>query len=373
MLEIQKILRDGSYTVETLAERGVKAKEHPEFPGLWHFCYDQIEAKPTDPIVREARGLILNANLDWDVVAAPFFRFANHGEGWADDIDWRDAVVQEKVDGSLMILWNYAGKWHVSTKGSPNAGGQVGVHPFTFKELFWRVWKDKGYCTSYLHPNRTYMCELVSPFNRVVCEYNEPGLILLGAREIYTLKEESASHWSADNFAHLPPPVKQYDLGSVDAVIAAANLLTPESGEGFVVRDSSFRRVKIKSPAYVLIHHAKDGFGQRRIIDLIRIGETSEVLAYFPEYQQEYDQILAKMNALIVELEADYDRLKHIEDQKAFALEAVKTKYSAALFQVRSGRSATIGQAVRNASTEALERLLGIKKTNVIMMDEPSS
>jgi hypothetical protein len=165
----------------------------------------------------------------------------------------------------------------------------------------------------------------------------------------------------------LPPVVKEYSLSSIDDVIAAAQKLTPESGEGFVVVDQNFRRVKIKSPAYVLVHHAKDGFGQRRIIDLIRAGETSEVLSYFPEYQQQYDEMAEALNGLVIELEEAYDKIRHIPVQKDFAIEALKTRYSAALFQLRSGRVSSIRSAVLAASTEVLERLLGARKNRVIM------
>jgi hypothetical protein len=364
MLELQRALRTGEETTESLSARGIRAKEHPEYPGLWHFSYDQLEAKPSDPMVREARGLILDQNDDWKVVAAPFFRFANHGESWADAIDWSTAVVQEKVDGSLMIVWYYNGQWNVSTKGSPNAGGQVDVHPFTFSELFWRVWKDRGFSTGYMHPLFTYMFELVSPYNRVVCNYGEPNLIFLGARNNETLVEQSAHEWACE---YLPVPVAHYPLNSLDDVIAAAQKLTPESGEGFVVVDGQYRRVKIKSPAYVLVHHAKDGFGQRRIIDLIRLGETSEVLSYFPEYQQQYDELNSALDELVAELEEAYAKIQHIEIQKDFAVEALKTRYSAALFQTRNGRTTSIRSAVLAASTEVLERLLGARKTRVII------
>jgi hypothetical protein len=364
MLELQRVLRAGEETVETLVNRGIRAKEHPEHSGLWHFCYDQLEANPNDPIVKESRGMILNGGDNWNTVAAPFFRFANHGESWADSIDWKSARVQEKVDGSLMIVWYWGGQWNVSTKGSPNAGGLVDVHPFTFSELFWRIWKDRGYDVEELDTDWTFMFELISPFNRVVCQYPEPDLVFLGARNRVTMQEAEV-----DDLGHplLPPVVKEYSLSSIDDVIAAAQKLTPESGEGFVVVDQNFRRVKIKSPAYVLVHHAKDGFGQRRIIDLIRAGETSEVLSYFPEYQQQYDEMAEALNGLVIELEEAYDKIRHIPVQKDFAIEALKTRYSAALFQLRSGRVSSIRSAVLAASTEVLERLLGARKNRVIM------
>lgn len=369
MLELQRVLRDGSETLESVALRGIKVKEHPAYAGLFHFCYDQLEAKSSDPLVRESRGLILDRNHNWDAVAVPFFRFANYGESWADPIDWTTARVQEKVDGSLMIVWFYDGKWNVSTKGSPDAGGQVDVHPFTFAELFWRVWQDRKYSTAMMNVRQTYMFELFSLYNRVVCEYKEPGLVLLGSRQIeeddHGNYQEIPVSWFSNHLL-MPAPVREYPLTSIDEVIAAAGKLTPDTGEGFVVVDQDFHRVKVKSPAYLLIHHAKDGFGQRRMIDLLRTGETSEVLSYFPEYQQQYDELFQKFEQLVAELEATYAAIQHIQVQKDFAREAMKTRYAAALFQFRSGQTASIRAAVLNATNQKLEEILGLKKTGLL-------
>jgi hypothetical protein len=135
------------------------------------------------------------------------------------------------------------------------------------------------------------------------------------------------------------PLVKEYPLNSISEIEAAALALNPVQNEGFVVVDKNFRRVKMKSPSYVMIHHMKEGFGQRRIIRLIQLGETSEVLSYFPEYQQLFTEVQAALDKLILNIEAEYAAIKHLTDRKTFALEAVKSANSGVLFALFLGKT----------------------------------
>ena len=71
--------------------------------------YSQINSDFSNEIVRECRGLILDEKFN--PACVPFYKFGNYGESYAADIDWNSAVVEEKIDGSLIKVWNYAGKW----------------------------------------------------------------------------------------------------------------------------------------------------------------------------------------------------------------------------------------------------------------------
>lgn len=62
------------------------------------FNYNQIESDFSNPIVQEARGIILRKK-DLKPVAIPFFKFFNYGEGNAAKIDWNTARALEKIDG----------------------------------------------------------------------------------------------------------------------------------------------------------------------------------------------------------------------------------------------------------------------------------
>lgn len=68
----------------------------------------------SDPVVQEARGIIIDA-ANADVVCWPFRKFGNWFETYADEIDWRSAVVQEKIDGSIIKLYFWNGEWRWAT------------------------------------------------------------------------------------------------------------------------------------------------------------------------------------------------------------------------------------------------------------------
>jgi len=209
------------------------------------------------------------------------------------------------------------------------------------------------------------MIELTSPANRIVCSYQEGGfgdsttrLTLVGVRNNKTLQEIPVSDFK-DDWHYV---VREFPLTNFDEVVKASETLNPLSQEGYVVVDGAFNRVKIKSPKYVAIHHLKDGFGTRRIIDLIKMGEQSELLSYMPEYQVMYDAVHDKIKALIRKTEEDFADTMGVVGtlctQKEFALEAVKSRVSGALFAVRSGKYPSIEKFILDMNTLKIEELI---------------
>lgn len=87
-----------------------------------------VLAHPQYPLVQECRGIILDDERDWAVVAMPYAKFFNFNEPHAHTIDWSTATVCEKADGSLMTLYWYKDSWHVSSSGIPDASGKYASH-----------------------------------------------------------------------------------------------------------------------------------------------------------------------------------------------------------------------------------------------------
>lgn len=104
---------------ELLAEKQIKVKDDPVLP-LSIFNYEDL-ADFSDPVVQEARGIIINTET-LDVTAWPFRKFGNSHESYADPIDWNSARVQEKIDGSIVKLWHLIGdQWMLSSNSCINA------------------------------------------------------------------------------------------------------------------------------------------------------------------------------------------------------------------------------------------------------------
>lgn len=192
--------------------------------------------------------------------------------------------------------------------------------------------------------------------NRVVVRHQYRRVTLIGVRH-----NETGREFDVNEFQDFYPIVRSFPLQTMADVEATLSEMKPLEQEGYVIVDGAFNRVKVKSPAYVAIHHMTDGFGPRRIVEVIRRGETSELLALFPEWKPDFNVIQWKYDALVIQIEADYARLKDISEQKAFALEAVKTVCSAALFQLRRGTVTSAKQFLAAMQIKSLMDKLRVK------------
>lgn len=357
-LNIQKLLRTDPAGLAQIEALGIRVNTHPLYPNLKLFVYNMIDsfAFKAHPIVCESRGLLLDSDNDWAVVAHPFHRFFNLGETGSADIDWSTARFQEKLDGSLIVMYYWAGAWHVNTRKTPGGNAPVGNWGISFADLFWRCWHQQHGNAGFDHliPGFTYCWELTSPLNRVVTHNQDERITLLAVRDA------NGQEQAVQQYKQWFDVVRHFEFSSAEAAAQAAELLDPMKQEGFVVVDAEFRRVKIKSSHYVAIHHTVTSLNARSIVELIQRGEAEEVLAYFPEIQREYDRIADQINAEAVEIDRWFeflqpwaqkvihngDRAAESISRKAFAAAAtqhVHNRYHAAMFglvkkQTNSGR-----------------------------------
>lgn len=356
MLELQKILSENK--PEELTNRyAIKVNRHKYYNNLFLFKYSQIDSPMGEKIVQESRGIILDDANNWTIVSFPYMKFFNYGEGHAANIDWNTAKVYEKLDGSLIVMYRYDNKWNISSSGNADAGGEVYGFNFTFAELFWKVWGELNYKLPE-DTNKCYMFELMTPYNKIVVQHKVNRIVLHGARDMKTLKEEfpekiaDIQGWEC---------VKIYPLATLEDIIKFTQTLNPVQTEGFVVIDNNFNRVKIKSPQYVALSNIKESMSPRKMIEIVRTNEYEEFLQYFPEYMDIYKEIEKKYNQLVNELEQNYEKLKDIELQKDFALKALKTKCSACLFSLRKSQVKTVKEYLAKMQIKDLEAIMGLE------------
>lgn len=342
MLKLIEYFKSGG-TTEGLTEKyAIKVKTHPGYPNLKMFNYDQLDSPMGDPLVQECRGIILDFANNYEVVSFPYTKFFNHGEGHAAKIDWNTAYCFEKLDGSLMTLYHYDGKWNVASSGTPAADSEVNGTGKTLAELFWETFRHLGY---FLPTNTDccYMFELMTPYNRIVVQHKKNRLVLHGVRNTKTLKELFPFE-----FAHINgwECVKYFQLRTLDQVLKSCNDIDPIAMEGYVVCDANFNRNKIKSPQYVALHHTIGKTSPKEIVKIVQTNEHSEFLNYFPEFKELYDDIKFHYDALISHTETAYEKIKGIEDQKQFALRAVENPLSGLMFQLRKGAIKSIAEGL---------------------------
>jgi hypothetical protein len=322
------------------AEFGIKSTLHTDLP-LVILNYDQIESPKLNPIVREARALVLNSN-DWSIVARSFPRFFNWGEvpDEMSSFDFSDFTVQSKEDGSLAVIYFFDGKWHANTRGS------FALDFIQWHELTWRDGMCKALginhldeLESKLDPKISYICEFVSPWNKVVRRYEKPQMFLLtayeGERELTRLELESMN---CEGF--LRPEI--FSFSSIQQIQDFLILQEKEDPtfEGVVICDRNLQRWKIKNPGYLSLHRLRgEGdnlYHPRHLLPFVLKGEESELLTYFPEASEQFF-------ALKSQVEEDFDQIlkvwrqfKDVESQKDFAISIKdKTPFTSVLFSTR--------------------------------------
>ena len=296
MLELQKFMQEHDNWAELLATEPYNLKIS-YYEKLVMFKYNQLTADFSIPLVREARGIILECKPPYRVVCWPFEKFFNYGEEHAAQIDWSTASVQEKIDGSLMKCYFWDDEWRLATNGTINAYlAQIdGCAEFqTYGDLWdniWPNWRDT--MEKYASKQATYMFEMVSPYNKVVIPYQESEIYFLGWRDNGTGYELFPTDSPISHYCLMP---NHYPLNSLGEVISAANNL-PWDREGYVVCDGEFNRVKIKSPAYVAAHYtvANGVITKKKLLKVILANEEEEFLVYCPEYKETIDEIKEDM------------------------------------------------------------------------------
>jgi hypothetical protein len=361
MLLIQKYLRSGKSLEDLVKDHGVYATNTN---GKISFNYDQIEASNSDPLACECRGLILEEG-SWDIIAFPFRRFFNmEQEGVAAKIDWASAKFPSKIDGTCCIVYEFQGVWYVATRSRPEADIALQDDPnFTFRKLAdhacHSMWnkahnvsesdlkgiKDLMEAFAFNRPealDKTFIFELTSPYNRIVCKYEDVRLTLLGVRDRKTLLEEDPALWVEAGKEYGLTLPEEFHFSSIEDMVKVIREWNPEQREGVVVVDKFWNRVKVKNPAYLSFNHMRESLSTslKGCAEVILLGKEDDIVGMMPALIA--NRILGLkplIQKVLLTTQSDWEELKGIEDMKEFALEAQKKLWPAALFALKRGKT----------------------------------
>lgn len=359
MLNLQKFIFEHENWRELLAAKPYCIKI-VEDGNLVLFKYSQIDSDFFNPIVKECRGIILEKDT-WRVVAYPFKKFFNFGEAYADEIDWESAVVETKEDGSLIKVYFYDGEWRVGTNGTIFAeNAELNSGPYkNFRELFDAAAEKCGFDFSRLNRYYTYVLELCSPFNIIICPQSEMRLIHIGTRNNRTFQEVEAD-------IGIPHP-QRYALSSLEDCITMAKTFD-FTKEGFVVKDKNYNRIKVKSEDYVRVHRlANNGsMTEERAIELIRENELDEFFTYFPQYKEYIEAVKNEVAALSQSINdiitAAREIKSHSISRADFAAQVVKLSSLGKVvsFLAYDGKIESGDQYIDSLTTKKLARLISV-------------
>ena len=297
------------------------------------------EADFSDPLVCEARGIIIDVAHQM-VVCRPFDKFFNVQEQYAADIDWNTARVLQKIDGSLIKLYWYNGKWVFATSSTCDAreASVAGYKNITYHDVIARADNYGKIPFDDLDKRCTYLFELVSPMTQVVIRYDKTTLYYLTARDNGTGEEKD---YELEGFRK----PESFPLKTIDECLEAAVELNKDreeelTDEGFVVVDGKHNRIKIKSPAYVALHRAvtKKVFTAKRMTELFLQGADFTKLAkespnearIIKYYEWQFEEVMHKIREMTGYARALYEEFDH--DRRGVANEIKESTYAWAGF-----------------------------------------
>lgn len=313
---------------------------------IWNYTSRVQYESLWDDITMQCRGLVTNSK--GDVIAKPFGKFFNYEEVIDKNLipwDSEYAHIQDKMDGSLGILFFYDGEWIMSTRGS-----------FTSEQSIrgLEILKSK-YDLSKFMKEVTYLCEIIYPENRIVVNYGCNKITFLSV----TTPIDELNWHTARAIFHSSDIVEE-DI--VDSFMATFNkktfdtykqLNTPNS-EGFVVRfyPSNFR-MKIKFEEYVRLHRILTNVSNRDVWEYLKddkpfddllekvpdefndwVKETvRDLVVRFENIEKEYQWIFNKIrNVYFESYQKEFNR-------REFAELAQRYTHPSILFNMLDGKS----------------------------------
>lgn len=353
--------------------------------------YGIIASDQNSQIVKECRALQLSFP-DFNVISLAFDRFFNYGEkGQTDDFDFDGAVVFDKIDGSLVIFYYspITNKWEVATRKMAFAEGRVN-DDYTFRDLILSVFVENEQLhgdrpldidddgekissikqfdniewldNSDLDKSKSYVFEFVSPETKIVTPYKDRRLYYLSTFDNRT--KEEPSYNEGYNYVNKYIPcikVTTYNFSNINNIVSMASKLLPVE-EGFVVRNKYNDRIKVKNPAYVALHLLRFNgeITDKRMLEILESPDFEEYLTYYPEDKEKFETIKTKKKELFEQVTRVYEKIKDIEVQKDFALEATKYPFSGMLFILRQGKE--LPEIWETTTFNKKLSLLGIKE-----------
>lgn len=359
----------------------ITRKAHPTLPlSIYTYSRTCQYSRRWNEATIACRGLIVDDGTG-AIVARPFDKFFNvgeheHGFEYAPPLPDEPFEIYDKVDGSLGIMFHYAGAWHVASKGS-----------FISEQAQWgQRWLDARPLgvALYLEPGFTYLAEIIYPENRIVVNNgDEETLVLLAVNGPDGVEQPLSVH--ADNWAVLGGrvvrrwpslPLPELLRLAAENTKLDGTAATGSDAEGWVLRFASGVRAKAKLAEYVRLHHVLTGVNARdiwRALAVTVIGNGADtkrlaqaincsaaevdalrktgapIEAILKNVPDEFDQwvrgicadLTAHADALYAEIEAAFEERASLrEDRAAFArsVSTLDPAVRAAMFLMLDGK-----------------------------------
>lgn len=356
--ELDKCIEDGLVRVakhDTLPLKLYTYTEKAQYEGSW------------PDAARKCRGLVVEDNgqlIGWCM--EKFFNHSEHanGKSYAPPLPERlDFEIFAKMDGSMGTAFFYEDNWHVASKGSFHSE-QAKWATDSLRNKLSGAEMAEGTMTEAasfdpLNKQKTYVCEIIYPTNRIVVDYGTlEDLVLLTVFDNRTgeeeLTEERKLEWGW--VGSIVPYYEAFGISVAELqLLSDENVLLDEDNgdrtvagtdhEGYVVRFSDGTRCKVKLSDYLRLHKIITNCTERSIWEALVEGGSKfdslmgdvpdEFYSWVLEVKKRLDN---EHRNLLLDVEREFEVIQGILEadrstsRKDFAIQAGLRSFPSALF-----------------------------------------
>jgi RNA ligase len=314
---------------EMIEKRYINVQQHPRYPLL---LYNYSKRAQHYDVWNEAtcacRGMIMDKDLN--IISRPFKKFFNYWEMNPEEIPDEPFAVTDKIDGSLGISYWYKGLWRIATRGS-----FTGKQATRANQIFRKKYKDAA---KKMHPELTYLFEIIYPENRIIVDYGDrEELVLLAVIDT----ETGAEIFDYEDIGF--QKLKTFNFNSFDDVLALKER-GMSNAEGVVVRFKSGFRLKVKFEEYMRLHSIMLGMTATKVWNYLMKGnDMTKLYSIATEEQRHWleqteKRLLSDYNAIKQQVVDEFNALPKYESQKDAAKYIVGRKNEAFLFALLNGK-----------------------------------
>jgi hypothetical protein len=284
----------------------VYSTKHPKLPlTIWNYTEKVQYERLWDNITTLSRGLITNSETG-EIVVKPFSKFFNWEEVKGQNvIPFGDDYIhiQEKMDGSLGILFYFKDEWIMSTRGSFQSDQAIrGLE----------ILKSK-YDLNKLNKDFSYLVEIIYESNRIVVDYGgEEKIVFLTVLDNKLMNENPELNWTTSVLILKSSGIREDDIVKSDMIHKIDEDLfyklkshNYENKEGYVLRFyPSNYRVKIKFEDYIKIHRLVSMVSTTSIWRILSSGiSIDEILGgvpdeFYPKIREYHDELLLEFKKI---------------------------------------------------------------------------
>lgn len=322
-------------------------------PCTWHpnwymFVYNLSRSLLTDPVVRNCRGVALEIDGEnVKPISVPYTKFFNYGQTEGADIDeainWDKAKFQMKMDGIIIktacidekgvgrrLYFFTNGSFDLNvpiddpqlidepeTKGAEFYGdllevalkkidGGANIHFNRDNGCFYLT----GGWTDNVALGSTLMFELISPRNKIICEYKETKILLHGYRSPDLIEKDPRTMNFGVKFEY--PEI--LDASTYGDLMKLVENFNGQYEEGCVVVDyttSGVPRTKIKCESYLKIKFSADNACNAKVLfRAVVADEYDDLVAVVPSAAVRVEEIKGQIQRLTDWFYAEAQRMK---------------------------------------------------------------